>query len=86
MEIVLQWLDDLEDLIFAMPLLWERLRLKLLHFGLLAALALHADRAWNMAAWWVPVWGLIASIVAIGWFAALAAAQARNRLSPVNPD
>ena len=86
MEVVLQWLDDLEDLVFAIPLLWERLRLTLLHLGLLAALALHADSIWNVAAWWVPVWGLIASIVAVGWFAALAAAQARNRLSPISFD
>lgn len=42
MEIVLQWLDDLEDLVFAVALAWERLRHALLQLGLLAALMLAA--------------------------------------------
>lgn len=42
MEIVLQWVDDLEDLLFAAALASERLRHTLLQVGLLAALALVA--------------------------------------------
>ncbi len=40
MEIVLQWLDDLEDLVFSIALAWERLRHGLLQTGLAAALSL----------------------------------------------
>jgi hypothetical protein len=40
MEIVAQWLDDLEDLIFVIPLTWERLRLSCLRMGFVASLAL----------------------------------------------
>ena len=40
MEIFAQWLDDLDDVCAALPLLWERLRFRCLQAGLLAALAL----------------------------------------------
>jgi len=40
MELVLQWLDELEDLVFAIALAWEDLRRLLLQVGLGAALAL----------------------------------------------
>ena len=38
MEIFAQWLDDLDDLIFALALAWEKVRLRCLESGLLAAL------------------------------------------------
>ena len=80
MEIMLQWLDDLEDLFFALPLLWERLRLPLLNVGLAAAAALHATNFWTMASWWVPVCGAVATTTALGWFAALVGAQLRQNV------
>ena len=79
MEIVLQWMDDLEDMVFALPLLWERLRIWFLQLGLIAAIALHADSIWQMAGWWAPLCAATACLVATGWFAALAASQARRR-------
>jgi len=78
MEIMLQWLDDLEDLFFALPLLWERLRLPLLNIGLLAAGALHATNFWSMASWWAPACAAIAATIAAGWFVALVGAQLRH--------
>ena len=78
MEVMLQWLDDLEDLIFAVPLVWERLRRRLLNVGLVAAVGLHADSIWHMAAWWVPLCAVIAALVAAGWFMALVASRAGN--------
>lgn len=41
MEIVLQWLDELDDLIFAGFSIWPRLRRFCLAVALVAALALH---------------------------------------------
>ena len=72
MEIVLQWLDDLEDLIFALPLVWERIRLPFLMLGLLAAIALHAEDRWEMAGWWVPLCSTTASAIIVGWLTGLA--------------
>ena len=42
MEVVLQWLDDLDDLVFGLALLWEPLRRRVLLIGLAAALLLGA--------------------------------------------
>jgi hypothetical protein len=44
MEIVLLWLDDLDDLLFAALLKWESLGRGILLLGLLAALLVHASR------------------------------------------
>jgi len=41
MEIVLQWLDELDDLVFAGVALWQRLRLASLGTALAAAISLH---------------------------------------------
>jgi len=82
MEIMLQWLDDLEDMIFAMPMLWERLRLPLLNIGLIAAGGLHAEAFWSVASWWVPACAAIAVTIAIGWFTALLGAQVRGAMLP----
>jgi hypothetical protein len=43
MEVVLLWLDDLDDLLFSLALLWERVRRRLLQVGLGAAFALAAS-------------------------------------------
>lgn len=78
MEIMLQWLDDADDMAFALPLLWERLRLRLLNVGLVAAAGLHVDAFWSVASWWVPACSVIAASIALGWFTALAGAQLRG--------
>ena len=40
MEVVLLWLDDLDDALFSAALAWERLRRVVLQIGLAAAFAL----------------------------------------------
>ena len=42
MEVVLQWLDELDDLVFAGFSIWGRLRRFFLAIALIAALAIHA--------------------------------------------
>ena len=56
MEVVLLWLDDLDDVLFSAALLWERLRRVVLQIGLAAAFALAgselaaiATHQWAMA-------------------------------------
>jgi hypothetical protein len=39
MEVLLLWLDELDDLVFGLALLWERLRRVVLQIGFVAALA-----------------------------------------------
>lgn len=46
MEVLLLWLDELEDLIFAVGLVWERCRILCLQTGLLAALCLQTSLWW----------------------------------------
>jgi hypothetical protein len=41
-EIFAQWLDDLDDLVMAVPLLWSQARLWILQVGLAAAMILMA--------------------------------------------
>ncbi|HEX6994009.1 MAG TPA: hypothetical protein VF339_07655 [Gammaproteobacteria bacterium] len=43
MEIVLQWLDDLDDAVFAVVLAWERLRRRCVEIGAASAAALAAS-------------------------------------------
>jgi hypothetical protein len=40
MEIFAQWLDDLDDLVLALPLIWGSTRRRCVELGLLAALGL----------------------------------------------
>jgi hypothetical protein len=49
-EIILQWLDDLDDLVSSGVSLCESVRGGLLQVGLLAALALHTSQWWSVAA------------------------------------
>ena len=42
MEIIPQWLDDLEDVVFSLALTWERHRFRLLQAGLAASIAVLA--------------------------------------------
>jgi len=48
MEVILQWLDELDDLIYSGVALWERLRAGCLWLGLLASLGVHAAARWNL--------------------------------------
>ncbi|MFO7286465.1 MAG: hypothetical protein LOD94_14785 [Gammaproteobacteria bacterium] len=78
MEIVLQWLDELDDAVFAIALAAERLRRGCIRIGALSAVALAGCSA-SAALEWVPLLGAIAAgsvaaAVGIGGFAAFAEA------------
>jgi hypothetical protein len=59
MEVVLLWLDDLDDTLFFAALVWERLRRFLLQIGLAAALALAGSELAAIATQW---WGAFTAI------------------------
>jgi hypothetical protein len=66
MEVVLLWLDELDDFVFAGALVWERLRRWCLQVGLLAAVMLAASELTRTAALWAPALaGVAASSVAL---------------------
>lgn len=67
MEIVLLWLDDLDDLLFTAALAWESLRRAFLKIGLAAACALGTCELSMMAMHWVPVFNFIAVGSVTAW-------------------
>lgn len=78
MEVVLLWLDDLDDLVFAAALVWEPLRILCLQIGLLAALTLVACELSVTAADWSTMFaGVATSSVAIWFLGALLMIAAR---------
>ena len=77
MEIFAQWLDDFEDLLFTLALLWERIRRGLLRVGLVAALGLPVVDL--VASSWAPVVALTALTISVGWVLAAVASGAGRR-------
>ncbi|HEY5568802.1 MAG TPA: hypothetical protein VIM81_16360 [Gammaproteobacteria bacterium] len=86
MEITAQWLDELEDLVFAVALLWEPLRRILLQIGLVAAITSHLSRSGSDVPAYAPILaGVAAGAVAV-WclallvllFVTLSGAEPRN--------
>lgn len=67
MEVVLQWLDEFEDLVFVLAALWESLRGALLQIGLLAALALQASQWWPITATQVSLLAGVALLSVTVW-------------------
>jgi CHASE2 domain-containing sensor protein len=67
MEIVLLWLDDLDDLLFSVALRWERARRAFLEVGLLAAVALAASERMHVAADWAPLFANVAAASVAAW-------------------
>jgi hypothetical protein len=68
MEVVLLWLDDLDDVFFSAALLWERLRRVVLQIGLAAAFALAASELAMIATEWAAVFSGIAAASVGAWF------------------
>jgi hypothetical protein len=62
MEVVLLWLDDLDDALFLAALLWERLRRIVLQIGLAAALALAGCELSAIATHW---WGAFTAVAGV---------------------
>jgi CHASE2 domain-containing sensor protein len=71
MEVVLLWLDDLDDALFSMALVWERLRRAVLTVGLASAFAMAASELSAIATQWVPALTYIAATSVAAWFAGL---------------
>ena len=70
MEVILLWLDELDDLVFGVALLWEPLRRIVLQIGFGAALVIHFSPppiAYNL------VFAGIASASVLVWLVALLA-------------
>jgi hypothetical protein len=72
MEVVLLWLDDLDDVVFSAALVWERLRRLCLQVGLVAAFALAGSELSATATqWWAAFAGVSAASVG-AWLLAMA--------------
>ena len=67
MEVVLQWLDDLEDVFFALPLAWERLRTWCLNVGLASALMLSAVQVSRVLTELAPTFAAAAFLSVVIW-------------------
>ncbi len=78
MEIVLLWLDDLDDLVFSAALKWEQMRQLCLKIGLLAAFTLVACEMEATATMWVPKLAFVAAASVGFWLLAACIAAARR--------
>lgn len=67
MEVVLLWLDDLDDVLFSMALVWERLRRIVLKIGLASSLALAGSELSAVALQWWPAFSGIAAASVGAW-------------------
>jgi CHASE2 domain-containing sensor protein len=67
MEVVLLWLDDLDDALFSVALAWERLRRMVLQVGLASALAFAATELAAMATAWTPAFMYVAAASVVAW-------------------
>lgn len=72
MEVVLLWLDDLDDVFFTLALVWERLRRTVLGVGLLSAFALAVSELSATATQWAPAFSYVAAASVGAWFAGAA--------------
>jgi hypothetical protein len=78
MEIVLLWLDELDDWLFSAAHVWEQLRRALLQLGLAAAFGLAATDVTAVATHLAPLLCGIASATVSAWLLG-AAAHAYHR-------
>jgi len=67
MEVVLLWLDDLDDCLFSVALAWERLRRAVLSVGLVSAFALAAAELSEVATHWSPLFSYVAAASVGAW-------------------
>jgi hypothetical protein len=72
MEVVLLWLDDLDDVLFSLALAWERLRRTILKVGLTSAFGLAAVELSATATDWAPAFAYVAAARVGTWFAGAA--------------
>jgi hypothetical protein len=67
LEIILLWLDDLDDLVFALALRWESLRRIVLQVGLAASLAVATCELSFTGTEWTPTLAGVAAASVAMW-------------------
>ena len=67
MEIVLLWLDDLDDLIFAAAMVWRSAARRMLNVGLAAAIALAASCIADLYTSWMTELTVVAFGSVVAW-------------------
>ena len=84
MEIMVLWLDELDDVVFVITTFWERTRALCLQVGLLASVALAGCELTVEAARWSPALASVAFSSVVVWStgALLTALVRRLRLNP----
>ena len=68
MEVVLLWLDDLDDALFCVALAWERLRRGILKIGLASAIIVVAFELSAITTVWTPAFSGVAAASVVAWF------------------
>jgi hypothetical protein len=81
-EVVLLWLDDLDDLVFTLALKWEQLRRSVLGVGFVAALAVATCELSLIATDLTPALSVVAAASVAAWFAGAALRVAYYRELP----
>jgi len=79
MEVVLLWLDDLDDALFSVALAWERLRRSVLQVGLASAISLAAAELSAIATAWSPALSGVAAVSVIAWLVGTLARALHDR-------
>lgn len=67
MEVLLLWLDDLDDIVFTLALRWEELRRAVLKVGLAAALAIATCELSLFATELTPPLSFVAAASVVSW-------------------
>ncbi len=67
MEVVLLWLDDLDDVLFSVALAWERLRRAVLQIGLASSFALAASELSAITTQWAAAFSYVAAASVAAW-------------------
>jgi hypothetical protein len=81
-EVVLLWLDDLDDLAFTLALKWEQLRRAVLRVGFIAAAAVATCELSLIATDLTPTLSLVAAASVSVWFLSAALRVAYYRELP----
>jgi hypothetical protein len=67
MEVMLQWLDEIEDAFFVIALQWENVRRAVLHVGLAAAVALKLTQAGSAVGAYDAMLAALALVSVLTW-------------------
>jgi len=81
-EVVLLWLDDLDDMVFTLASKWEQLRRAVLRVGFFAALAVASCELSLVATELTPALSVVAAASVAAWFTGTALRVAYYRELP----